>query len=86
MRSGSGRVVGEAYLHGDDPTWVFVAVPGWKSDASREYRLRVTFADGTTSEFAGSGSWGTMLPVDAARVRELSLVDTDGKVWCSASV
>jgi hypothetical protein len=73
-------------LHGDDPPWVFVAVPGWKSDTSREYGLRVTFVDGTTTEVAGSGSWATMLPVDAPRVRELSLIDDDGKVWCSATV
>jgi hypothetical protein len=85
MRAPSGRVVGDAYLHGDDPTWVFVAVPGW-TDTSTEYRLRVTFADGTTTEAPGTGSWGTMLPVDATRVRELSLVGSDGKVWCSATV
>jgi hypothetical protein len=85
MRAPSGRVVGEAYVHGDEPAWVFVAVPGW-TDASREYRLRVTFTDGTTTDVAGSGSWGAVLPVDAARVRELSLVDADGQVWCAASV
>jgi len=86
MRAASGRVVGEAYLHDNDPTWVFVTVPGWKSDTSRKYWLRVTFADGATTEVSGSGSWGTVLPVDAAGVRELSLIDTDGKVWCSATV
>ncbi|MEY2421685.1 MAG: hypothetical protein QOI95_1752 [Acidimicrobiaceae bacterium] len=85
MRAPSGQVVGDAYLHGTDPTWVFVAVPGW-TDASNEYRLRVTFADGTTTDVSGSGSWGAVLPVDAAKVRELSLVGTDGKVWCSALV
>ena len=83
MRAPSGRVVGDAYLHGDDPTWVFVAVPGW-TDASNEYRLRVTLADGTTTDVAGAGSWGTVLSVDAAHVREVSLVGADGTVWCSA--
>jgi hypothetical protein len=77
-------VVGDAYLHGD-PAWVFVAVPGW-TDSAKEYRLRVTLADGTTTEFAGSGSWGAMLPVDASSVRELALIGDDGRVWCSASV
>jgi hypothetical protein len=85
MRAPSGRVVGDAYLHGDDPAWVFVAVPGW-TDTAKEYRLRVTLADGTTTELPGSGSWGTMLSVDSSEVRELALVGTDGRVWCSASV
>jgi hypothetical protein len=85
MRSPSGRVVGDAYLHGDDPTWVFVAVPGW-TGTSDEYRLRVTFTDGTTSEVAGSGSWGSILPVDSHRIRELALVGADGRVWCTALV
>lgn len=86
MHTASGRVVGDAYIHGGDPTWVFVAVPGWQDGSSTEYRLRVTFADGAATEVAGSGSWATTLPVDAARVTELSLVDGDGKVWCSATV
>jgi len=85
MRTPSGRVVGDAYLHGDDPTWVFAAVPGW-TDASNEYRLRVTLADGTSTDVAGAGSWGTVLSVDAAHVREVSLVGADGKVWCTALV
>jgi hypothetical protein len=86
MRADSGRVVGDAYLHGADPTWVFVTVPGWKGENSKEYRLRVTFADGTTTDVDGSGSWGATLPVDAEQVHALSLIDADGKVWCSATV
>jgi predicted anti-sigma-YlaC factor YlaD len=85
MRAPSGRAVGDAYVHGNDPTWVFVAVSGW-TGTSTEYRLRVTYADGTTTEVPGAGSWGTVLPVDASQVRELSVVGTDGRVWCSASV
>ena len=85
MRAPSGRVVGDAYLHGNDPMWVFVAVPGW-TDTSTNYRLRVTFADGTTTEAPGAGSWGSVLSVDSGQVRELSLIDADGRVWCSASV
>jgi hypothetical protein len=84
MRAPSGRVVGDAYLHGDDPTWVFVTVPGW-TDRSTDYRLRVTFADGTTTDVPGAGSWGTVLSADSGEVRELSLLDADGRVWCSAT-
>jgi hypothetical protein len=85
MRAPSGRVVGDAYVHGDNPTWVFVALPEWTDD-STEYRLRITFADGTTTDVPGAGSWGAVLPADSSQVRELSLVDANGRVWCSASV
>jgi hypothetical protein len=85
MRTPAGTVVGDAYLHGHDPTWVFVAVPGW-TDGTNDYRLRVTLADGTTMDVPGAGSWGTVLSVDSASVREISLVGSDGKVWCSATV
>jgi hypothetical protein len=83
MRAPSGEVVGDAYLHGGDPTWVFVAVPGW-SNNSTAYRLRVTYLDGTTSEIKGSGSWGTVLPGDPEQVRELAVIGDDGSVWCTA--
>ncbi|MEY2451187.1 MAG: hypothetical protein QOD92_761 [Acidimicrobiaceae bacterium] len=85
MRAPSGKVVGDAYVHGDDPSWVFVAVPGW-TDASNEYRLRVTYVDGNTTEVPGSGSWGTILPGNPGRIRELALVGVDGRVWCTALV
>jgi hypothetical protein len=85
MVAPTGRVVGDAYVHGDDPTWVFVAVPGW-ADTSTDLRLRVTFENGATTEVPGSGSWGSVLPSDAGQVRELSLIAADGKVWCSATV
>jgi hypothetical protein len=85
MHTPSGRVVGDAYLHGDHPTWIFVAVPGW-TDSAKDFRLRVTFTDGTSTDVPGSGSWGTVLPADSGQVRELSLVGADGKVWCSATV
>ena len=85
MRAPSGHVVGDAYLHGDDPTWVFVAVPGW-ADTSNEYRLRVTYVDGGTTEVRGAGSWGMVLPGNPGRIHELALVGADGRVWCSAFV
>lgn len=91
MRTPSGRVVGDAYLHDGDPAWVFVTVPGWTDESSR-YHLRVTLANGSTTEArggdlaGGGGSWGTMLTVAVAQVRELSIVSADGTVWCSAAV
>ena len=96
MRTASGRVVGDAYLHDGDPAWVFVAVPGWTDTAAggapRDYLVRVTLDDGTSEVLpggdlaAGNGTWGSMLPVEPGTVREIALVDHDGTVWCSAAV
>jgi hypothetical protein len=90
MRTSDGHVVGDAYLHGSGPAWIYVAVPGWQPRAT-DYRLRVRLADGTTNEVpggdlaVGGGSWGTILPIDSTRVREVSLVGADGRVWCSGT-
>jgi len=92
MRTASGRVVGDAYLHRGDSTWVFVEVPGWTDDTTpHDYELRITADDGRTLTIpggfrTGSGGWGTAIDIDALHVREIALVDTDGDVWCSARV
>ena len=84
MRTPSGRSVGEAYVHAGEMSWVFAAVPGWKDDLT-EYRLRVTLADGTSTEATGIGSWGTLVG-DAHDIHTIELVDGEGQVWCSASI
>ena len=84
MQTPSGRTVGEAYLHAGTPSWVFAAVPGWKNDGTH-FRLRVTLADGTTTNTDGAGSWGVMVP-DSHQVRSVALVDDSGQIWCSVSV
>lgn len=94
MRTTSGRVVGEAYVHGGDSNWVFVDVPGWTqgdAGAAGEYNLRVTTDDGQAivmpGDFAGGqGGWGTQISVGSSHVRELALVDDTGRVWCVAAV
>jgi hypothetical protein len=94
MRTPTGRVVGEAYMHGGDSTWVFVDVPGWThgdAGSAGQYALRVTTDDGQQvvlpGNFAGGqGGWGTHIDADPSHVRELALVDGAGDVWCSATV
>jgi hypothetical protein len=94
MRTPNGRVVGEAYMHGGDSTWVFVDVPKWSqggADTAADYALRVMTNDGRSivmpGNFAGGqGGWGTRVPVDSNDVRELALVDSSGRVWCAATV
>jgi len=85
LRTSSGHVVGDAYIHDSEPSWVFVAAPGWTSSSS-EMRLRLTLVDGTSTDVAGQGSWATTLAADAAEVHEVALVDADGTVWCSATL
>jgi hypothetical protein len=96
MRTASGRVVGDAYLHEGDPPWVFVAVPGWSDGPAGgqrpEYTVRLTLADGRTSDLAGGdldggkGAWGSALDVSPRDVRAVALVGEDGTVWCSGEV
>ena len=40
---------------------------GWTDSSAPYHPLRLTFADGTSTDVAGAGSWGTVLPVDPAR-------------------
>jgi hypothetical protein len=84
MRTPSGRVVGDAYLHEGDPSFVFAAVPGWKDELT-EYKLRVTLSDGSTTQATGAGSWGTIV-ASSSGVRSVVLIGADGRVWCSASL
>ncbi len=96
MRTATGRVVGDAYVHSGDPAWVFVAVPGWTdtrgSGAPKQYQVRLTMNDGTSRVLpggdldGGDGGWGTVLPVDASQIQQVALVDDDGAVWCSATL
>lgn len=83
MRTPSGRLVGDAYLHDASPSWVFAAVPGWNGQT--EYHLHVTMADGTSTDAPGVGSWGALVP-DSRQVRSVALIGADGQVWCSASI
>jgi hypothetical protein len=96
MRTASGRVVGDAYVHRGDPAWVFVAVPGWTDTRGtglpKQYAVRLTMHDGTSRLLpggdldGGDGGWGTVLPVDASQIREVALVDDSGTAWCSATL
>ena len=96
MRTASGRVVGDAYVHRGDPAWVFVAVPGWTdargAGAPKQYEVRLTMHDGSSRVLpggdldGGDGGWGTVLPVDPGQIREVALVDDSGAVWCSATL
>jgi hypothetical protein len=92
MRTGSGEVVGEASASGD-PATVVVAVPGWSDmvaswgdPASDTYWMSVELADGSRSMSAvhpSRDSWTVRLDSPADEVVTISVLDQEGRVWCS---
>jgi hypothetical protein len=98
MVTADGTRVGDVYVHsgnGDGGAWILVEVPGWSpppGEPARDYVLRVrddagheTTYPGLTLE-AGHGAWGLAIPAGAAGVREVAVLDTAGRVWCSATL
>lgn len=93
MLTPSGRDVGTAWRYESDPSWVFIAVPGWKvwddpSDAPRSYEMRAVLDDGTSAELgpvtfaADDGTWATATQLDPSRIRSVAIIDQTGHVWC----
>ena len=92
MRTGSGRIVGDASATGD-PAVVTVAVPEWSmlleswgDAASGTYWLSVELADGARTMApvpSTRASW--TVPVDAPvdDLVAVSVLDDAGRVWCS---
>lgn len=95
METPDGRTVGRVAV-GADPDTVFVALPGWRppdgGGKEEPYQLRLTLTGGRSQLVGpvhlgpGDGSWGTVLPVDARRVRRVSLVGGQGHAYCTGSL
>lgn len=92
MVTPAGDSVGRVQL-GRNPDTLFVAVPGWSpwgEEGGSNYRLRVTFSNGTRTELGpvqlspGHVTWGTVTPFDTSRVRTVAMLESDGHVFCSA--
>jgi hypothetical protein len=93
MWTASGKQVGDVYMHDGDPSWVFVAVPGWaKHAAGQQWIVRITLKDGKKVTLPamtldrGRGAWGSTVDVDVDDVRSVALLDPDGRLWCSATL
>ncbi len=92
MRTGSGRPVGQASVAGE-PATVHVAVPGWAGmveswgeSGSNTYWLSVELEDGTRSMDAvraGREEWTVEVAAPADEVVTISVLDSEGRVWCS---
>ncbi len=98
MVTGRGRVVGEATLTGSDPVAIAVGVPEWEAlveawgePPSGSYWLAVESLDGARTmrpvpgaDDAGSDGWSLSVDLAADQVATVSVVDGEGRVWCSA--
>jgi phosphohistidine swiveling domain-containing protein len=88
MRTGVGVVVGEATLRDGDPATVAVDVPGWADIANRgdTYWLAIELVDGSrTMTHLGTDDtwWEVPVEADADAIAAVSMLDGDGRVWCT---
>jgi hypothetical protein len=91
MRTGRGLLVGDVTVHGDDPAVVAVDLPGWSELLDQysddgPYWLAVELDDGsrTMNQIPPDGSaWEVSVRAAAAEVATVSIVDTEGRTWCT---
>lgn len=91
MRTGRGDVVGEAILRGGDAALVVVDVPAWdalleKWGDTGSYWLTVEQDDGTRTLQPlppGDEDWTVQVDAPAADVASVSMLDDEGRVWCT---
>lgn len=98
MRGSRGGVVGEATMTGSDPVQVVVDMPEWDElverwgdDPAGGYWLVLETRDGarTMQEIpegdgeAAEAAWTMAVDVAAPEVAAVSVVDGEGRVWCS---
>lgn len=83
-------VTGQVYARADQPAWVFMTVHD--AGAGEPYACHLVLKDGRTvaigsfSTQAGIGSWGHAIDVTLAQVRQVQLVDAQGKVAAIAAL
>ena len=92
MRTGSGEAVGEASASGD-PATVVVAVPGWSDmvaswgdPGSDTYWMSIELDDGSrsmSSVHPARDSWTVRVDSPAGELVTVSVLDQEGRVWCS---
>ncbi len=92
MRTATGEVVGEVFVHDGETTSLFMTLPGWAEQieqsgaAEARYSVLVETPDGRVTAhpvaLTDDASWSTTLDVD--EVRTVAVVDASGYVWCAA--
>jgi hypothetical protein len=88
------NVVGQAYLHRADRNWILLDMPQWAELVQSYgpviggYSVAVGLRDGTQQVQAlpgdGNGPWRLTLDAPAADVSTVSVMDAQGRVWCTA--
>ena len=94
MLTANGTVVGEVLVHRDRPAVLFMSLPGWAAQvtAYREqggtYTLRIERRDAPARvlpvSMTADASWSTTLDFDPDTITSVAMVDSQGRVWCSA--
>jgi hypothetical protein len=94
MRAASGEVVGWIFVGGDEPSGVYMTLPGWADQIERygragdTYSLRITERTGADRVLPVSldtdAAWKVSLDVDPSTVTTAALIDGSGHVWCQA--
>jgi hypothetical protein len=85
LESPRGRV-GTVFGYQGGPSWLFVTLPGGTQE---RFEVRLVLEDGTAAELGQAeiggtvSGWGTAIPVDLARVRELRLDGPRGDLVAS---
>jgi hypothetical protein len=95
MRTGTGRVVGEASVVPGHPGAIVVSIPTWAElvrsygePADATFWLSVEGPDGTRAlrplAASAQAEWRVPLTSDGSPVTAVSIVDGRGLVWCTA--
>ena len=94
MRTASGAVVGEVFVHREQPAVLFMSLPGW-AEQVRSYgrpgdtfALRIERRGGPAVvvpvSMSDEQAWTTTLGFDAKAITSVAMVDGEGRVWCRA--
>ncbi|MCB1015348.1 MAG: hypothetical protein KDB10_09570 [Acidimicrobiales bacterium] len=94
MITPAGDSIGEAWRTDGDEALVFVSVPGWAEPspevaARGPFTLELDLADGGTARQGaftadvGGTTWVGVTDLAGADIAAVSLVDADGRLWCT---
>ena len=94
MRTSSGAVVGQVFVHREQPAVLFMSLPGWAQHVTPygqpgdTYALRIERRDGPPRvlpvAMTADASWATTLDFDPKTITSVAMVDSQGRVWCRA--
>ena len=93
MRTPTGVVVGEVYLHDGSPSWIAMELPGWTEQAEDyderdSYAVHVATNSGRVTTYplalSDEATWSVALDIDLETITTVTVMDPDGDVWCRA--